>query len=354
MSHTDTAAVEEPIPIFKLAHRYILYDTNTITYVRAKYNIAGVLIGGLPQAPQQNVFLGVPLELMPEEARLLCEKGVAHVVDDVAAHKQGFLGRGLSDEERRAYQASLRRQGQAAASQSAKRTDDRKKAGLTKLAERSDWNDIPAEMLRPSSRASTKQKVKKAPGQVGAAAEGEASNSLPQDDDEQLFASAKSAVPSRSTLSRTTSGTSTTDGGPESYPVTPTTSYPPLTDAHSKNTLLELPTVPPSYPLFKHLHAKEYFMAPGLRFGCQYMAYPGDPLRFHSHFLCNGMDWDQAFDLQDLVGGGRLGTGVKKGYLIGGQVKAEVTDKDVNARSTSEVDGEMEVVRTFCIEWGGM
>ena len=95
-------------------------------------------------------------------------------------------------------------------------------------------------------------------------------------------------------------------------------------------------------------------MAPGLRFGCQYMAYPGDPLRFHSHFLCNGMDWDQEFDLQDLVGGGRLGTGVKKGYLIGGQVKAGSAVADVNGQSAPQSEEEKDIVRTFCIEWGGM
>jgi len=47
-------------------------------------------------------------------------------------------------------------------------------------------------------------------------------------------------------------------------------------------------------------------MTPGLRFGCHYTVYPGDPLRFHSHFLATGADWDEEFDLLDIVGGGRL------------------------------------------------
>ena len=50
------------------------------------------------------------------------------------------------------------------------------------------------------------------------------------------------------------------------------------------------------------------------------------------------MDWEEEFDLLDIVGGGRLGTGVKKGYLIGGQEPGE----------------DEKGVRTFCIEWGGM
>jgi tRNA-splicing endonuclease subunit Sen34 len=87
------------------------------------------------------------------------------------------------------------------------------------------------------------------------------------------------------------------------------------------------------------LHSKGYFLSPGLRFGCQYVVYPGDPLRFHSHFLAVAADWDQEIDLMDIVGGGRLGTGVKKGYLIGG------------VEPGPEKEGE---VRTFSVEWAVM
>lgn len=83
-------------------------------------------------------------------------------------------------------------------------------------------------------------------------------------------------------------------------------------------------------------------MTPGLRFGCDYTVYPGDPLRFHSHFVATGYEWDEEIRLLDIVGGGRLGTGVKKGFLIGGE--------NPERKSTGEDDR----VRTFCIEWGGM
>jgi len=79
---------------------------------------------------------------------------------------------------------------------------------------------------------------------------------------------------------------------------------------------------------------------PGLRFGCDYNVYPGDPLRFHSHFAAVSYEWDEEICLLDLIGGGRLGTRVKKGFLIGGD-DVEETSKD-------------NTVRTFCIEWGGM
>lgn len=327
----------EPFPIFKLAHRYLLYDADTVSYVRREYNICGVLIGGLPQAPQQNVFLGLPVELMPEEARLLVEKGTAYIVDDVASHRRAFLSNGLSVEERKAYHAALRKQGLGAAREAGKRTDDRKKAALKKKLGSKDWNDIPEDMLKLSTAQKNADVEAKTDAEPAAATEGE---------DEALFASPMDSVPTQTARSRGSSVA--TNVGPEPFAITPTTSYPPLHSvAESPGVRSVLPT-PQSYPLFKHLHEEGYFMAPGLRFGCQYMAYPGDPLRFHSHFLCNGMDWDQEFDLLDLVGEGRLGTGVKKGFLVGG------LEEGSDAAKSRGGDEKYRGARAFCIEWGGM
>ncbi len=58
-------------------------------------------------------------------------------------------------------------------------------------------------------------------------------------------------------------------------------------------------------------------------------------------FLGVGYEWEQEISMLDLIGGGRLGTAVKKGFLIGG--------KDPN----TEVE-EGGGTRTFAIEWGGM
>ncbi|KAF2149021.1 tRNA-intron endonuclease catalytic domain-like protein [Myriangium duriaei CBS 260.36] len=119
------------------------------------------------------------------------------------------------------------------------------------------------------------------------------------------------------------------------------TSYPPMR-AYTPSNTLPLPAVPGSYPLFAYLHSKGYFLSPGLRFGCRYVAYPGDPLRFHSHFLVEGKGWNDKFELMEVVTGGRLGTGVKKGFLLGGVEEG---------KEKQESDGN---VRAFTIEWAGM
>ena len=330
-------SVPESFPIFKLAHKYMLYDPETVSYVRREHNICGVLIGGLPQAPQQNVFSGLPLELMPEEAQLLVERDVAYIVDDVASHQRAFLYNDLSAEERRAYQAAIRRQGLSAAREKSKRTDERTKAALKQKRETENWNDVPDDILKPAFAQRAKD---------GEATVKPRTNSTAEGDDDSSFASPTDAKPAKADRSRDSSAAHLS--GLEPYAVNPTTSCPPLQSSPpSSRDSRSLPETPQSYLLFKHLHEQGYFLAPGLRFGCQYVAYPGDPLRFHSHFLCNGMDFDQEFDLLDLVSGGRLGTGVKKGFLIGG---SEHVDETSSLRASEEDSS----VRAFCIEWGGM
>lgn len=336
MANTVPETIEEPFPIFKVAHHYLIYDVNVVSHIRREYNICGVLSGTLPQSPQQNVFQGLPLQLMPEEARVLIDKGVAYLEDDHAAHKRTFLGNGMSTEEKRAYQAALRRQGAAAAKEAGRKKAADKMAALSRNSDTNkteNWNDIPEDMLKPASGRRKNGKGKKGD---------QTPSDRPSDTEEALFDS--------STPDTTTNGHDyvpadiTTD--PDPLLVTPTVSVPPL---HStpppRNTSTPqrspVPT-PASYPLFAHLHSKGYYLSPGLRFGCQYVAYPGDPLRFHSHFLCNGMEWDEEFDLLDVVSAGRLGTGVKKGFLLGGE-----TD-------SAKAEDRKDHVRTFCVEWAGM
>jgi tRNA-splicing endonuclease subunit Sen34 len=45
-----------------------------VATLRSEHRICGVLTGTLPHLSQQNVFLGLPLVLMPEELVLLVEK----------------------------------------------------------------------------------------------------------------------------------------------------------------------------------------------------------------------------------------------------------------------------------------
>ncbi|KAL8748919.1 MAG: hypothetical protein Q9184_007023 [Pyrenodesmia sp. 2 TL-2023] len=299
-----------PFPIFQILPkiRYLLFDIQTVTWLRRTHNILGVLIGSLPQSPQQNVFLGLPLELQPEEARLLVEKRIAYIVDDLQCHQKALRSPPAQLNE---YKANVRTEGLAAA----------------KAVEKQKIQKTADVLGRMNVRQST-------PIAESAA-----------DEDESIF---------KVHLTRS-STRNYTDLVP--YSMTPATSYPPIIPP-SPQFSAPLPEVNNSaYALFKHLHSKGYFMSPGLRFGCQFSVYPGDPLRFHSHFLATSAEWDEEIDLLDIVGGGRLGTGVKKGWLIGGvEKKGRSKEGQRSVRTLTESDDETKRanVRTFCMEWGGM
>ncbi|KAJ5120495.1 uncharacterized protein N7515_009883 [Penicillium bovifimosum] len=313
-----------PVPISYVSGRYLLFSIDVVTYLRREHHICGVLIGTLPQIPQQNVFLGLPLELMPEEARLLVDKGVACIVDETKAH-DGMNT--LLEEDRRRYLRDLESQGLHVSRIQTDRKERLREQTMKKLEEKG---------------AKKKANASAAAAQTSAVPE-DPTSTPPQSQKDASTVNLFAADESQSSSPAIEVSKNTTPQAPVA--ITPATSYPPL-PTPSPSSYLSAPTVPPSYPLFAHLHSKGYFLSPGLRFGCQYMAYPGDPLRFHSHFLVVSYEWDQNIDLMDLIVGGRLGTGVKKGFLIGGAQKG-IDDVD------SEAD-RIDTVRAFSLEWAGM
>ena len=69
--------------------------------------------------------------------------------------------------------------------------------------------------------------------------------------------------------------------------------------------------------VYEDLWKKGYYLGSGLKFGGDFLAYPGDPLRFHSHFTVTVMQGLRA-DISplDIVAWGRLATAVKKSHLL--------------------------------------
>jgi tRNA-splicing endonuclease subunit Sen34 len=313
----------EPFPIFRVAGRYLIFDVNVVSYLRTEHHICGVLIGSIPLAAQQNVFSGLPLELLPEEARLLLEKRIVYVVDDAAAHEQMSH---LTLEARQTCLKDVEVKKIASAKAAREQSLNMKKIHFEKARAKL----APKEIGKDKNKAAT----------LDGGADGGSTGP-----DDLLFGPTETSTPVRSSTPAFPSPGSIAELAdrplvPNEH--TPTTSYPPLV-ASPNGTSQDIPEATSSYYLYAHLHSKGYFMSPGLRFGCQFVAYPGDPLRYHSHFLSVSKEWDEPIDLIDIVGGGRLGTGVKKGYLLGGLEEAEDNNK-----------GGEKPVRTFCFEWAAM
>ncbi|KAI0135189.1 SEN34 subunit of tRNA-splicing endonuclease [Daldinia grandis] len=305
-----------PVRISQVAGRYLLFDIDDVMHLRKSHNICSVFVGAIPQNPQQNIFMGLPVELMPEEAQVLVDKDVAYIVDDAASHPARLAT--LDDDARRRYLQSVKAEGRKA----------QMAAAESKLS------------ARPQVTATTRKEKPKPK-----TSENEASLEADDETSTSLFSPPSpppsSGVPSHSQPSQAED--------PPAFAITPTTSnliLPPSLPHVPPEGLPPFSAsliVPPSYPLYAHLQDRGYYMMPGLRFGCDYNVYPGDPLRFHSHFQATSYGWEEEIAVLDLVAGGRLGTNVKKGYLIGGAVKDGI-DENPNAPRA----------RAFCIEWAAM
>lgn len=338
---TDTYFPQAPVKmtelirITKTGGRYLVFEVKDVAALRREHCICAVFVGTTPQNPNQNIFSGLPIELLPEEAKLLVDKGVAYIVDDAASHLSQLST--MDSSTRHAYLQSLRTRQRTfqrmADEQDAERkkyTEKMKAQGGSKRASRS-TNQQSSVVINDDVNSGT----------TGARAGASIDNDSPFSFGDSVFSA--SAPPNEKTNHpmRLPPASSVAS---KMLHITPTTSVDILADLKAEIVPIEAPR---AYPFYKHLNSKGYYITPGIRFGADYSVYPGDPFRFHAHFMATSFEWNEEIAVLDLVTGGRLGTGVKKGFLIGGK------------RLPTEVEQAEEIhgadnVRAFTLEWAAM
>ncbi|KAM4055660.1 hypothetical protein HRG_008485 [Hirsutella rhossiliensis] len=292
MANSRMETPDLAVRICKVAERFLIFEPEAAALVRRQHNISGTLVGTTPQQPTQNIFLGLPIELRPEEADALVRLGVAYVVDIAAAHRMALSSLSADTASRNSYMEYLRRRKLAAQQALAERN-------ARKAAEIADRLGRP----RVSPTQAPSLLIARGPGC------GPTPGASPQPHSRQTDAhvssltlvSSSHLIPGIADHQRGISGTT---GG----------------------------------ALCRFLKAGGYYTTPGLRFGAQYSVYPGDPLRFHAHFMANQYEWDDEIAILDVVSGGRLATAVKKSFLLSGQ----------------QPPSDVAPVRTFSMEWAAM
>lgn len=320
------------IRITKVGGRYLVFEVKDVASLRRDHCICAVLVGTTPQNPTQNLFSGLPLELLPEEAKLLVDKGAAYVVDDATSHLTHLTS--MDPAAKHAYLQSLRTRRQNIsrvldeedAIRKAEGAKMRGKQKSKRIPARADSPPVVEEVELPLSPPSERQDEAAVPPAADA------------EHQELLFSSHTLKQREGATTSSSATIIAT------NRHLTATTSVDMLSDPTAYSVPVEAPH---SYPFYKHLNSKGYYITPGIRFGADYSVYPGDPFRYHAHFMATSFGWDEEITLLDLVSGGRLGTGVKKGFLIGGQAPSK------EAGRNPENAGE-DRVRTFTLEWAAM
>lgn len=227
------------IPLLVTTSQVLVFELPHIKALR-KHGIVGVLSGSLPKAPQQNVFLGLPLQLSPYEALWLVEAGHCCFVDSVS------------------YNSKLAEQQQPGTTQASILGNS------VYVVTQDTLSDVSEDALRCST--------------------------MTIDDFLSLHA--------------------------------------------------QKPKFWENYGAFCCLRNMNYFLMPGLRFGGTFVAYPGDPLNFHSHLIVKVLKQNEQVKLLDIVASGRLATAVKKAWIL----------VDAKPPKSKVAQGGS---KAFSIEWAG-
>ncbi|KAK9760687.1 tRNA-splicing endonuclease subunit [Basidiobolus ranarum] len=264
-----------------------LRDATAACTLRSEYRIVGVLVGSLPRLPLQNSFFSLPILLMPEEVTFLLEKGLVSLIDDKDSYREP------TEAEIEEYQGNLSRE-----------------------------EHFRQQLFEEKKRNNPKAQA----------------NSI--DVDLKVNGKSEEEIPSIPTqeLRKTRKAVKVPTSSSQYAWHDPKKVYDTIEEARA-NGVWEFPSTAAEklrYKVFVDLREKGYFITPGSKFGGDYLLYPADPLRYHSHFVASIVPYDKELMPVDLVGFGRLGSAVKKSHLL------------------CSYDLVHDSFKYFCVEWTGM
>ncbi|XP_069390901.1 tRNA-splicing endonuclease subunit Sen34 isoform X2 [Paralichthys olivaceus] len=239
-----------------------------------RHGLVGALLGSLPRTPRQNGRLGRPLRLLPEEERQLSEQhGAAALPSGNQLPQQDGGGVDLcrqaeqhEEEQRRSYEV-----------QSVLALEDRKSA-----------------LLRAMTSSHTDSDS--GPGTSDEALRGR----LEALDHSFTFPWAALAVQ-----------LSTSRAGLTYCPVDRAVLRADWPIRAQRGTRGDV-----RYQVFRDLRGRGFYLTSAGKFGGDFLVYPGDPLRFHAHFIAICLSLDESLCVLDVLAVARLGSNVKKTVLL--------------------------------------
>ncbi|TRY93841.1 hypothetical protein DNTS_023765 [Danionella cerebrum] len=257
------SAGDAPVEIRLCRGTPLLWRMSELKRVRSM-GVIGSLVGSLPRQPRQNQRLGRPLELREEEALLLLlEKDTA-----VSQNTPAFEDDEAHSMVVRQYEAALE------SSYKEQRTlalEDRKKTLMRVMNEKENDSD-----------------------DSGSAIKGRL------EDLEQSFCFPQSAMAVQLCTAR--AGFSHCA---EEHTVC--SSDWPLSRDQRLTT---------RFRVFHDLRSRGFYLTSAGKFGGDFLVYPGDPLRFHAHYIALCVSMDEELPLCDVLAIARLGSNVKKTILL--------------------------------------
>ncbi|XP_076302820.1 tRNA splicing endonuclease subunit 34 [Lasioglossum baleicum] len=262
--------------------------------LRKDYRIIGELIGCLPKKPRQDILLGLPLLLQPEEVSLLLEKNIARLIQYSCFQKQPSETLKQAFEE---YRNTLYRE-----QEKCLRSERQKQVigMMDKIIEGKKRKILGIDTRKRKARKSLDPKDQAALNNI---------EINKQDLLEEEMAKLPKLDKSEALIQTHTV-----------YPWTYKEDAEIVEWKYPSTYKQQL-----RYKTYKDLWERGYFVTNGEKFGGDFLAYPGDPIMFHSQFIILCKDKNEEIPITDLSAQCRIACHVRKT-----QVYAFVsTDQDV-------------------------
>lgn len=278
--------------------RSLVWGAEAVQALRERLGVGGRTVGALPRGPRQNSHLGLPLLLMPEEARLLAEIGAVTLVS---------APRPNPGQHRLALASFKRKQEQDFQEQSAlvaETRETRRQEFLEKIAQGQAAKKQKLEAdsgTSESQEASGNQAVEENEANARQASEEAVSSSPQPGPSDGVAPLPRSAL----LIQLATARPRPIKARPLDWRVQ-SKDWP-----HAGRPAHEL-----RYSIYRDLWERGFFLSAAGKFGGDFLVYPGDPLRFHAHYIAQCWAPGDPIPLQDLVSAGRLGTSVRKTLLL--------------------------------------
>ncbi|XP_030193086.1 tRNA-splicing endonuclease subunit Sen34 [Gadus morhua] len=231
--------------------------------------VVGSLVGALPRQPRQNGRLGRPLQLGQEELRLLLQKQASG--DDLESSAPNSDGE-VQQAQTECYEEEQRSSFEA---QSILALEERKSALLRAMGGAKQGGGT----SQPDGGVSGRLEVL-----------------------DQSFVFPRSAVAVQLRTAR--AGLSHCSDERT------------LLSAAQPGSSQRAPRSESRFQVFRDLRQRGYYITSAGKFGGDFLVYPGDPLRFHAHFIAVCVALDEQLPLVDVLAVARLGSNVKKTVLL--------------------------------------
>ncbi|KAK6478651.1 tRNA-splicing endonuclease subunit Sen34-like isoform X1 [Huso huso] len=276
----------EPVQVCVSGSAPLLWRSADLRLVRERMGIVGTLVGSLARQPRQNCRLGRPLQLLLEEARLLKDTGRAVLVKGAESEcDDDRVNVEVEENYTKHLQHSYEEQGRLAL--------EEKKRVLERVM-----------TVRLRDEALTDQPIR------------ERLSSL-----KSSFSFPRSAMMVQLCTARARLGYAPDerDWLATDWPL-------------PRDNKQEV-----RYRVYQDLRQQGYYITSAGKFGGDYLIYPGDPLRFHAHFIAVCVPIKSESPISDFLCLARLGANVKKTILL-----------------CSPSETESEGVIYTSIQWSGM